>query len=78
MSKKNQTVKRDRFRNVAGRRVQKILDNVDSLAKCANRANYDYDEEDISKMMKAIKDKVKILELAYTTNTKSAKNTFTF
>lgn len=78
MNKKNQALKRDRFKNVAGRRVQKILDNIDSLAKCANRGNYDYDEDDIGKMMRAIKEKVKNLELAYTTNTKSAKNTFTF
>lgn len=78
MNRKNQTLKRDRFKNVAGRRVQKILDNIDSLAKCANRNNYDYDEDDIGKMMRAIKEKVKTLELAYTTNTKSAKNTFTF
>jgi hypothetical protein len=78
MTKRNQSIKRDRFKNVAGKRVQKVLDTIDSLAKCANRNNYDYDEEDVSKMLRALKDKVKILEMAYTSNTKSIKNTFKF
>ncbi|MBS1572361.1 MAG: hypothetical protein JST62_08230 [Bacteroidetes bacterium] len=78
MAKSNQSLKRDRFKNVAGKRVQKVLDTIDSLAKCANKNNYEYDEEDVSKMMRALKDKVKILEMAYTSNTKSTKNTFKF
>ncbi len=78
MAKSNQSLKRDRFKNVAGKRVQKVLDTIDSLAKCANKNNYEYDEEDVSKMMRVLKDKVKILEMAYTSNTKSTKNTFKF
>lgn len=78
MTKKNQALKRERFKNVAGRRVQNILDGMDSLSKCANRSNYDYDNDDIAKMMKAIKDKIKVLEAAYTSNAKSSKNTFEF
>lgn len=78
MVKKNQDLKRDRFKNVAGRRVQKILDDMDSLSKCANRSNYDYNNNDIAKMMKAIKEKIKVLEASYTSNTKSNKNTFEF
>jgi hypothetical protein len=78
MAKSNQSLKRDRFKNVAGKRVQKVLDTIDSLAKCANKNNYEYDEEDVSKMMRALKEKVKILEMAYTSNTKSTKNTFKF
>lgn len=78
MTKRNQNIKKDRFKNVAGRRVQKILDNIDSLSKCANRSNYDYDEVDVNKMIRAIRDKVKVLELSYNSNTKSTKNTFQF
>jgi len=78
MTKRNQNIKKDRFKNVAGRRVQKILDNIDSLSKCANRSNYDYEEADVNKMMRVIRDKVKVLELSYNSNTKSTKNTFKF
>ena len=78
MAKKNQNLKRDRFINVAGRRVQKVLDSLDSLSKCANRNNYDFNEEDIIKMTKAIKEKVRLLESSYTSNTKTTKNSFQF
>ncbi|MEM5811032.1 MAG: hypothetical protein QXP66_03975 [Candidatus Aenigmatarchaeota archaeon] len=78
MPKSNPSIKRERFKNVAGKRVQKVLDTIDSLIKCANKNNYEYNEEDVSKMMRALKDKLKILEIAYTSNTKSTKNTFKF
>ena len=78
MAEKNQVLKRERFKNVAGRRVQNILDGMDSLSKCANRSNYDYNNDDIAKMMKAIKDKIKVLEASYTSNAKSSKNIFEF
>jgi hypothetical protein len=78
MGKQNQNLKRERFTNVAGRRVQNVLDCLDSLSKCANRNNYDYDDGDIAKMMKAIKEKVKVLEASYNSNTKSTRNTFQF
>ncbi len=78
MPKKNQSLKRERFANVAGRRVQKVLDNLDSLSKCSNRNNYDFNEEDVAKMIRAIKEKVRLLESAYTSNTKTTKNTFQF
>jgi hypothetical protein len=78
MAKKNPNLKKDRFKNVAGRRVQKILDGIDSLSKCANRNNYYYDAEDVNKMLRAIKEKVKTLESAYNSNTKSTKNIFEF
>jgi hypothetical protein len=76
MAKEN--LKRDRFINVAGKRVQKVLDSLDSLSKCANRNNYDFNGDDISKMTKAIKDKLRVLESSFTSNTKSSKNTFKF
>jgi hypothetical protein len=78
MSKKIQKLKRDRFINVAGKRVQKVLDSLDSLSKCANRNNYDFNEEDILKMTKAIREKVRLLEASYTSNTKTTKNSFQF
>jgi hypothetical protein len=78
MAGKTSNPKRERFINVASRRVQKVLDSLDSLAKCANRNNYDFSEEEVAKMIKAIKDKTKGLESAYMNNAKSTKNTFKF
>lgn len=78
MTKKIPNLKRERFKNVAGRRVQKILDNIDSLSKCANKTNYEYENADVTKMIQVIRSKVKVLESSYNSNTKSTKNTFKF
>lgn len=51
--------KRERFEKVAASRVQKILDAMDSLAKCGNKGNYDYSETDVQKMERAIRNKLK-------------------
>ena len=72
------TAKRDRFKNVAGRRIQKVLDDLDSLSKCANKSTYEYTEEEVRKMMRAIKEKVKFLDVAFNSGAKSGKQTFEF
>ena len=72
------TAKKDRFKNVAGRRVQKVLDDLDSLSKCSNRSTYDYTDEEVKKMMKAINDKFTLLKASFNSNTKSGKQTFEF
>jgi|WetSurMetagenome_2_1015567.scaffolds.fasta_scaffold126196_2 hypothetical protein len=78
MDKSNNSIKRERFKNVASRRVQKVLDSIDSLSICANKNNYEYTTADINKMLKTIKRKLRNLELSFTSNTKSIKETFEF
>ncbi len=72
------TAKKDRFINVAGRRVQKVLDDLESLSKCSNKNTYEYAQEDVNKMMRAIKEKVKFLDAAFSSGAKSGKQTFEF
>ena len=72
------TEKRDRFKTVAGRRVQNILDGLDNLAKCSNKSTYEYSDEDVKKMMKAINDKVALLKASFSSNSKPGKQTFEF
>lgn len=77
MAKDN--IKRDRFKSVAGRRVQKVLDDLESLSKCSNMAVYEYSDADVKKMMRAINEKVALLKLSFeATNNKSNKQTFEF
>jgi hypothetical protein len=78
MNKKAKNIKRERFKNVAARRVQKVLDDLDSLSKCANKNNYEFEAEDVGKMIAAIEDKIRMLESSFNANTKSTKNTFQF
>ena len=39
--------RRMRFEEVAGSRVQLVLDKIESLTKCANKKNYEYTQKDI-------------------------------
>jgi hypothetical protein len=57
--------KRERFEKVAGSRVQMVLDKLDNLSKCANKRNYDFNNQDIDKMFKAITEKLKITKLKF-------------
>ncbi|HEY5328015.1 MAG TPA: hypothetical protein VIJ27_13510, partial [Mucilaginibacter sp.] len=66
--------KQKRFKNVAGRRVQKVLDDLEVLSNCANPSTYEYTEGDVRKMMKAITDKVALLKAAFeASNSKANK-----
>jgi len=73
------TTRRTRFENVAAKRTQKILDYLDSLSNCSNKVNYEYSEEDIKKMFKAIREKVSNCESAFSKEiSKKNKNKFKF
>ena len=76
MAKPN--AKKDRFKNVAGRRVQKVLDDLESLSKCSNKGTYEYTDEEVRKMMRAIREKVKFLDASFNSGPKSGKQTFEF
>jgi adenylyl- and sulfurtransferase ThiI len=52
------SARRTRFEKVASNRVSNILKGLESLEKCSNRNNYEYSEEDVRKMEKAVKDKL--------------------
>jgi len=51
--------KRERFIDVGGSRVQMVIDKIDNLSKCANRRNYEFTQDDIDKMFRAISDKLR-------------------
>lgn len=74
----NIELKRDRFKRVASRRVDNILKNIRSLSKCSNTNNYEYNEEDVSKMIKAIRDEIKIMETLYKKSLSNDSETFNF
>ncbi|MCD4695208.1 MAG: hypothetical protein K8S16_03120 [Bacteroidales bacterium] len=62
---KNKEAKRDRFARIAEARVNKILNNLDSLGKCANRRNYEYSDEDVKHIFREIEKKVKDVKQLY-------------
>ena len=78
MAKSASTIKKERFKSVASRRVQKVLDDMESLSKCANKSTYEYTDEDVRKMLGAITSQFSILKASFSANSKSGKQTFEF
>ncbi len=74
----NSIVKKQRFKRVASKRVDKLLQGIRSLAKCSNINNYEYSEDDVQKMIKAIKEELKTMETLYKKNLKDNIDSFNF
>lgn len=51
--------KHDKFKRIATKRVNDILNKIDILGNCSNKSNYSYTEEDIQKIFRAIDTKLK-------------------
>ena len=43
-----------RFQKIAPKRVQKVLDSMNSLSKCSNKYNYQYTEDEKNKIFNAL------------------------
>lgn len=74
----NSKLKKDRFKRVASKRVDKLLQGIRSLSKCSNINNYEYSEDDVQKMIKAIKQELKSMETLYKKNLKNNIDSFNF
>ena len=74
----NLKIKRDRFEKVASNRVQKSLDSLESLSKCSNKNNYEYNKEDIDKMINVLRAKMKFVENSFRQNIDKGNNKFNF
>ncbi|PCJ22511.1 MAG: hypothetical protein COA97_13360 [Flavobacteriales bacterium] len=74
----NIKLKKDRFKRVASKRVDNLLSGIRSLSNCSNTNNYEYTEEDVQKMIKAIKDELKTMETLYKKNLSKNTDTFNF
>jgi hypothetical protein len=62
---RTKNIKRERFVRVVERRMEKLLDDFDSLGKCANRSNYDFSEDDVKEIFKEISRKLKEIRTLY-------------
>ena len=66
--------KREKFVRIAEARTNKIIDMVQLLGNCSNRAAYDYTEKDIADIFGAIEREVKLAKQKFTaTGDKQAK-----
>ena len=66
-------LKENRFKRIAGRRVQEIINKLRLLGNCANTGNYSYTTDQVKKIFRAIDDEWKRVKLEYN---KGKKNQF--
>lgn len=66
--------KADKFKRVASRRTQKVLDALRKLGNCSNKGIYHYTNDDVTKIFQAIELETKRIKALYAT--KSKNNTF--
>lgn len=62
--------RRDRFVRIVERRMNQLIKNLDSLGKCANKKNYEYEDKDVKKMFSEIERKTKEIKALYAGKTK--------
>lgn len=61
VSKSRQRETREqRFKRVAERRVNTLLDSIRLLGQLSNRRNYDYTNAQVAKIFKAVDDELKV------------------
>lgn len=58
--------KREKFVRIAEARTNKIIDMVQLLGNCSNRAAYDYTEKDVADIFGAIEREVKLAKQKFT------------
>jgi len=61
----NKEANRKRFVKIVERRVNTILNNLDSLGKCSNKRNYEYSEADMKKVFREIDKKFKEIKMLF-------------
>tara|TARA_Y100001947_G_scaffold139337_1_gene129480 strand:- start:1714 stop:1959 length:246 start_codon:yes stop_codon:yes gene_type:complete len=59
--------KHEKFRQLAESRTNKALDAIGRIGNLSNRSSYDWDEAEIKKIIKALKDAVNEVEGRFST-----------
>ena len=55
-------IKADRFKRLAPKRTERVIDALHSLGKCANRSSYSYSSKDVKQIVDAIEEELIIVK----------------
>jgi len=66
--------KSEAFRRIAERRTERVLQSLRLLGQCSNRRSYEYNDEQIAKIFREIRNAVRHAEKSFHRNDK--KNTY--
>ena len=62
-----------RFKKIATRRTQQIIDTLKRLSNCANTNNYSYTDKEVNKIFRSIEDELKLCKAMFKVNKNSRK-----
>lgn len=68
--------KRDRFRGLAEKRTNKAIDAILRIGNLSNRQIYEYDESEVRKIAKALRDAVNTIEIRFESSKSKAGGGF--
>lgn len=55
----------ERFRRIAAKRTNEILEKIRILGNCSNRSSYEYTEEEVSKIFSEIEGQLKLTKARF-------------
>jgi len=76
-TKKPPKTPEERFLEVAPMRVTRVINAINSLSKCSSR-NYKYTDQQVNKMIKAIKLELRMAEDKFRNHGKNGSTSFNF
>jgi hypothetical protein len=62
----------DRFKRIASRRTQNVLETLRKLGNCSNKGTYQYDNDDVKMIFQAVENELKRIRALF--DTKAAEN----
>ena len=69
--KNSEETRSERFRRVATRRTNDILNRIRVLGNCSNKSSYSYNEEDIKKIFSAIEGELRSIKARFANKKKA-------
>ena len=67
---------RERFVELAEKRVSRAMNDMRLIANLLNRSNYSYDKHDVQKIIRALEDQLKEVKQAFDANARKGKQEF--
>jgi hypothetical protein len=74
-SKRNEA-KAAKFKELAGKRVSKLLAQIENVSRLSNRNSYTYNAEQVTKILNACSESFKAMEASFKSPTSAAKGSF--
>ena len=70
MKQNDDETRKERFRRVAARRTNQILNQIRVLGNCSNKSSYSYTDDDIQKIFSTIEKELRITKARFSSRKK--------